>query len=157
MCDNAPPSLDYNTWPSDCKDMPQGFACKGTCEKGFNGSPTAVCQGKKGGWAANGGCKPAKCDAADLPKVANATWAKCDKAEVGEWYWVQFQDYRPTLNACCAYLHPAAVPIQQQQQRCLCLLHNVNTTTPLAQPLQQICSPPCRTNAIYEWPQQSLK
>lgn len=74
-----------NNWPEDCKDKTLGFGCKGTCLPGHVGSPTAVCQGKSGNWAANGGCKPAQCDASDLPTVANATWASnCDKAAVGE-------------------------------------------------------------------------
>jgi hypothetical protein len=71
-------------WPADCKDNPLGFGCKGTCAMGFTGQPTAVCQGKKGAWATNGACKPAKCDAINLPFVANATWGSCDGLTVGE-------------------------------------------------------------------------
>jgi hypothetical protein len=85
MCMGGPPPLPHTSWPEDCKDKTLGFGCKGTCEPGHVGSPTAVCQGKSGNWAANGGCKPAKCDAEDLPTIANATWASdCDKADVGE-------------------------------------------------------------------------
>lgn len=76
---------NMNAWPAECMGAkPLGFSCKGTCHSGYVGSPTAVCQGKSGTWATNGGCKLAHCDADDLPPIANATWANCDKAAVGE-------------------------------------------------------------------------
>jgi hypothetical protein len=83
VCTDAPPPLSNNTWPPECKNAGQGFGCKGTCAPGFKGQPTAVC-GKKGGWTANGACKPAKCDDDDLPRIANATWGHCDDMPIGE-------------------------------------------------------------------------
>lgn len=98
VCPNAPPEMDDNTWPADCKDNALGFACKGVCDLGFTGSPTAVC--KKGGWSANGGCKPAKCDG-QPPAVANATWASCDDSPVGY-----------VCSATCASPYEQSGPIQ---------------------------------------------